>query len=82
MNRIENKVTRETGKASRWAALTVGISLLMSVGLAQAQLPDNIVAELRKLGQVVEPGCTAKLIRPMMPKNDYNTGRSMPMLRT
>ncbi len=73
MNRIENKVTRETGKASRWAAFTVGISLLMSVGLAQAQLPDNIVAELRKLGQVVEPGCTAKLIRPMMPKNDYNT---------
>jgi hypothetical protein len=39
----------------------------------QAQLPDNVVAELRKLGQVVEPGCTAKLIRPMMPKNDYNT---------
>ena len=51
----------------------MGVALLTSVSLAHAQLPENVVAELRKLGQVVEPGCTAKLIRPMMPKNDYNT---------
>ena len=56
-----------------WAMMTVAVVVWMSVRMAQAQLPENIVAELRKLGQVVEPGCTAKLIRPMMPKNDYNT---------
>ena len=65
-------VDRNSGTL-QWAVVTVGIALLMTAGRTQAQLPDNIVAELRKLGQVVEPGCTAKLMRPMMPKNDYNT---------
>jgi triacylglycerol lipase len=40
---------------------------------ASAQVPPNIEAELRKIGQIVDPGCTAKLYRPMMPKNDYDT---------
>ncbi len=40
---------------------------------AFAQVPANIEAELRKIGQVVDPPCTAKLYRPLMPKNDYNT---------
>jgi hypothetical protein len=69
---LKKHVFRNSGTL-HWAVVTVGIALLMSVGRAQAQLPDNVVAELRKLGQVVEPGCTAKLMRPMMPKNDYNT---------
>jgi hypothetical protein len=73
MNRgLKKNVVRNNGTL-QWAVATVGIALLMSVGRAQAQLPESIVAELRKLGQVVEPGCTAKLMRPMMPKNDYNT---------
>ena len=28
---------------------------------------------MKKIGQIVDPPCTAKLYRPMMPKNDYNT---------
>src|SRR5262245_10949458 len=55
------------------AATTLTVVVLLGASPAYAQLPDNVVAELRKLGQVVEPGCTGKLIRPMMPKNDYNT---------
>ena len=39
----------------------------------QAQVPPDIEAALRKIGQIVDPPCTAKLYRPLMPKNDYNT---------
>src|SRR5262245_26900317 len=40
---------------------------------AEAQVPSDIEAALRKIGQIVDPPCTAKLYRPLMPKNDYNT---------
>src|SRR5881628_3061394 len=40
---------------------------------AEAQVPPDIAAGLRKIGQIVDPACTAKLYRPLMPKNDYNS---------
>jgi hypothetical protein len=40
---------------------------------ANAQVPANIEGELKKIGQIVDPGCTAKLYRPLMPANDYNS---------
>jgi hypothetical protein len=40
---------------------------------AHAQVPANIETELRKIGQIVDPACTAKLYRPLMPKPDFNT---------
>ena len=40
---------------------------------AHAQVPPDIEAALIKIGQIVDPPCTAKLYRPLMPKNDYNT---------
>jgi hypothetical protein len=36
-------------------------------------VPPDIEAGLVKIGQIVDPGCTAKLYRPLMPVNDYNT---------
>src|SRR5262245_33699218 len=51
-------------------------AVALFVGMAakvQAEWPANVEAELRKLGRVVEPGCTAKLVRPLFPKSDYNT---------
>ena len=42
-------------------------------GSAQAQVPDPLYAKLKAIGQVVDVSCTAKLYRPMMPKNDYDT---------
>ncbi len=42
-------------------------------GLAQAQVPPQIEAGLLKIGQVVDPGCTARLYRSMMPANDINS---------
>src|SRR5215472_9378190 len=40
---------------------------------AEAQVPPDIEAGLRKIGQIVDPACTAKLYRPLMPKNDVNS---------
>src|SRR5437588_9872576 len=45
----------------------------MTATTVQAQVPPDIEAALRKIGQIVDPPCTAKLYRPLMPKNDYNT---------
>jgi hypothetical protein len=41
--------------------------------VAQAQVPPNIEAELIKIGHIVDPACTAKLYRPLMPANDINS---------
>src|ERR1700682_4786010 len=42
-------------------------------GIAQAQVPPDIESGLRKIGQIVDPACTAKLYRPLMPTNDVNS---------
>ena len=52
------------------AVLWIGFG---SVSRVHAQVPADIEASLRKIGQVVDPACTSKLYRPLMPKNDYNT---------
>jgi len=52
------------------AALLIGP---LTIGIAQAQVPPNIEAELIKIGHIVDPACTAKLYRPLMPVNDYNS---------
>jgi triacylglycerol lipase len=49
------------------------VSVFLSTAAAQAQVPPHIADGLRKIGQIVDPACTAKLYRPLMPKNDYNT---------
>ncbi len=46
----------------------------LALGVAQAQVPANIEASLRQIGQIVDPGCTAKLYRPFMPASDLNSG--------
>jgi acetyl esterase/lipase len=37
-----------------------------------AQTPEPIYQQLKKIGQIVDVSCTAKLYRPMMPANDYD----------
>ena len=41
--------------------------------IAAAQVPADIETGLVKIGQIVDPGCTAKLYRPLMPVNDINS---------
>jgi hypothetical protein len=54
-----------------WYAL--GAVVLLAPMAAQAQVPANIEADLRKIGQIVDPACTAKLYRPLMPANDIRS---------
>src|SRR5438445_8788730 len=62
------------GRGSVWFALcAVIVAGSLATTVAQAQVPPDIEAALRKIGQIVDPPCTAKLYRPLMPKNDYNT---------
>src|SRR5213080_4103614 len=56
-----------------WFLLCLPVSILSMAATAQAQVPPDIEAGLRKIGQIVDPACTAKLYRPLMPKDDYNT---------
>src|SRR5436309_7775241 len=56
-----------------WLLLCLPVSILSMAATAQAQVPPDIEAGLRKIGQIVDPPCTAKLYRPLMPKNDFNT---------
>src|SRR3972149_6848153 len=57
-------------------ASALGVAMLvayMAGGTGRAQVPDDIYEGLKKIGQVVDPACTAKLYRPLMPANDFNT---------
>ncbi|HEY1306912.1 MAG TPA: alpha/beta hydrolase [Vicinamibacterales bacterium] len=55
------------------STLGVVVAMVFTANLADAQVPANIEEGLKKIGQIVDPACTAKLYRPLMPKNDYNT---------
>jgi hypothetical protein len=54
-------------------ALLLSVGLAAAGAIATAQVPANIEAELMKIGQIVDPACTAKLYRPLMPQPDFNT---------
>jgi hypothetical protein len=58
---------KRAGSVVLWIALA---------GTAIAQVPADIEASLHKIGQIVDPACTAKLYRPLMPKDDVNSSLS------
>jgi len=60
-----NRLKSALGAAALLAPLTIGI--------AQAQVPPAIETQLLKIGKIVDPPCTAKLYRPLMPVNDVNS---------
>jgi hypothetical protein len=64
------------GKKMRNMKYALRVAVLMALvpaGPVHAQVPPAIEAGLRKIGQIVDPACTAKLYRPLMPAKDYNT---------
>jgi len=61
-----NTLKRAPGAVALFAAL-------FAAGAAQSQVPPDIESELIKIGHIVDPPCTAKLYRPLMPKNDINS---------
>ena len=58
-----------------WLSAAAATALLatLNCGLAAAQVPEPVYQQLKKMGQVVDVSCTAKLYRPMMPANDYDS---------
>jgi len=54
-------------------ALGIAAVAALVATTARAQVPADIEQGLKKIGQIVDPACTAKLYRPLMPKNDFNT---------
>lgn len=55
-------------------APALGVMVLMAAaGSASAQVPPDIEAKLLSIGQIVDPACTAKIYRPLMPANDINS---------
>jgi hypothetical protein len=58
-----------------WTSAVVGVAMLSSLaaGYVRAETPEPIYQKLKAMGHVVDVSCTAKLYRPMMPANDYNT---------
>ena len=59
----------------RWALAVATLIALPAPG-ALAQVPANIEAGLKKIGQIVDPACTAKLYRPLMPADDVNSKKT------
>lgn len=45
----------------------------LATAAANAQVPAKIEAGLVKMGHIVDPPCTAKLYRPLMPANDITS---------
>src|ERR1700688_328933 len=68
----ESKNMKRTNRLGRMLGAAVWITPL-AICIGQAQVPPNIEAELVKIGHIVDPACTAKLYRPLMPANDINS---------
>ena len=52
---------------------TAALLTAVTANPVQSRVPEPVYQQLKKMGQVVDVSCTAKLYRPMMPKADYDT---------
>jgi hypothetical protein len=57
---------------SKVLVLSAAVSALAAT-IGHAEPPADIEAALVKIGPIVDPVCTAKLYRPLMPKNDITS---------
>ena len=61
---------------NRWA---LGAAVMgLAVNLGHAAPPADIESALVKIGPIVDPVCTAKLYRPLMPKQDITSNLPQP----
>ena len=49
------------------------VAISCMVVAAEAQVPSGIETQLVKMGHIVDPPCTAKLYRPLLPANDITS---------
>jgi hypothetical protein len=69
-------ILRRNGIRMFLFALGASWAISLTAGVAHAQVPANIESELVKMGHIVDPPCTAKLYRPLMPANDINSDKT------
>ena len=73
--RCQVRLVRQTGVVARSVSLLAALGAACAVaGAARADVPANIESELLKIGKIVDPACTAKLYRPLMPAHDITSG--------
>ena len=65
------KFSLPLNQVSRWLLGATVFALAANVG--HAQPPPQIEAALVKIGPIVDPVCTAKLYRPLMPEHDITS---------
>jgi hypothetical protein len=58
--------------------LLIASVVALAASVAHAQPPADIESALLKIGPIVDPVCTAKLYRPLMPKNDITSNLPQP----
>ena len=63
-----------TSETNRFLKAVLAISF--AAVAAQAQVPAKIETQLVAMGHIVDPPCTAKLYRPLMPANDITSSAS------
>ena len=63
-----------TSETNRFLRTVLAISF--AAVAAQAQVPAKIETQLVAMGHIVDPPCTAKLYRPLMPANDITSSAS------
>jgi hypothetical protein len=73
MNSAEDSKQDHTRIIHPWFVLIAVVIATIGPRAAQAQVPPNIEEGLIKIGHIVDPICTAKLYRPLMPANDINS---------
>ncbi len=78
MNRAEGYIVAQQGEALKFELSNILIRSFLVISFTAAamtaQVPANIESELVKMGHIVDPPCTAKLYRPLMPANDITSG--------
>lgn len=59
-------------------ALSALVVSALTTAFAAAAVPPSIEAAMRKIGPIVDPACTAKLYRPLLPAKDITSGDPNP----
>ncbi len=79
MSRLPLRSRRPFGHLVAFLTTAAATAAILAVaGTAAAAVPPDIEAGLLKIGPIVDPPCTAKLYRPLMPANDIGSGVAQP----
>lgn len=65
-------MTSNFSRSSKMIVVGTAVSAF-ALAVGHAEPPPDIEAALVKIGPIVDPVCTAKLYRPLMPKNDITS---------